>query len=210
MPGQSRKHRQLRCPDKEALPEEILPKLQAAEAKLTTVKAEARTEAVRELATYILDVSKVATSKYKAASANAFKEALKAAEQALRNPASTTEALKAASAALEKAYNDLVPRAANPMTVKGKTKVVRYSRLRKATQKVSRKRVLTIKKKKGKLTYKKVSGNRKITINKKTGVVTVRKGLKKGLYKIRVKVRSSGGYNYKVKTVTRTFKIRVK
>ena len=52
---------------------------------------------------------------------------------------------------------------------------------------------------------------KKITINKTTGKVTVKKKLKKGKYKIKVKVMSTGNATYKSsvwKTVT--FKIKVK
>ncbi len=38
----------------------------------------------------------------------------------------------------------------------------------------------------GTRTYAKVSRNRKITINENTGKVTVKKGLKKGAYKVKV------------------------
>ena len=58
--------------------------------------------------------------------------------------------------------------------------------------------------------YAKASGNKKITIAKKTGKVTVRKGLKKGTYKVKIKVKAAGTGNYKPsawKTVT--LKIRV-
>ena len=195
--------------DKHDLPNEILPMLQAAEAKLTTVKAEARTEAVRELAASVLDGRKVSTSKYKAPTADAFKEALAAAEQALRDPASTTEQLNAANAALAEATEGLVLRIKNPMVVKGKTAPVKASTLKRRNVLVLRTRVLSISKKKGTLSYKKVSGNSKITINSKSGRVTVKKGLKKGLYKVRVKVTASGGSSYTRVTLTRTFRIRV-
>ena len=67
------------------------------------------------------------------------------------------------------------------------------------------------KKGQGTLTYKKVKGNKKITINKKTGKVTVKKGLKKGTYKVKVKIKAKGNANYKASAFkTVTFKIKVK
>ena len=47
-------------------------------------------------------------------------------------------------------------------------------------------------------------------INKTTGKVTVKKGLKKGTYKIKVKVSAAGDNNYKSgnKTVTLTIKVK--
>ncbi len=57
---------------------------------------------------------------------------------------------------------------------------------------------------------KKSGGNKKITINKTTGKVTVKKKLKKGTYKIKVKVTAAGNSNYKTLTRTVTFKLKVK
>ena len=99
----------------------------------------------------------------------------------------------------------------NPLTVKGKTAKVKYSKLRKKTRTVSVSKILTTTKGTGSLRYVKLSGKKKITINKTTGKVTVKKKLKKGTYKIKVKVMSTGNASYKEsgwKTVT--FKIKVK
>ena len=63
----------------------------------------------------------------------------------------------------------------------------------------------------GKLTYSKVSGNQQIAIDKTTGKVTVKKGLKKGTYQVKAKVKAAGNANFKAsawKTVT--FTVRVK
>ena len=59
------------------------------------------------------------------------------------------------------------------------------------------------------MTYGKKSGNKKIIVSK-AGKVTVKKGLKKGTYKLVVKVRSAGDAYHKAKTVTVTVKIRVR
>lgn len=103
-----------------------------------------------------------------------------------------------------------IGKAANPMTVKGKTVTVKYSKLKKKTQKVKSTKVLKIAKNAGKVTYVKASGNKKITINKKTGKVTVKKGLKKGKYKVKVKVTAAGNANYNSITKKVTFTVRVK
>ena len=62
----------------------------------------------------------------------------------------------------------------------------------------------------GKMTYSKASGNKKITINKKTGKITVKKGLKKGTYKVKMKVRAAGNTNYNAAVKSVSFKIKVK
>jgi len=59
--------------------------------------------------------------------------------------------------------------------------------------------------KKGKKSFKK-----KLSIDAKTGRVTVKKGLKKGTYKVKVKVRAEGDANYNASAVkTVTFRIKV-
>ena len=60
---------------------------------------------------------------------------------------------------------------------------------------------------KAKASFKKTSGNKKITVSK-AGKVTVKKGLKKGSYKIKVKVTAPATKAYKA--VTKTFTITVK
>ena len=62
----------------------------------------------------------------------------------------------------------------------------------------------------GQLTYTAVNNSRKISINKKTGTVTLKKGIKKGTYKLKVKVRADGNNNYNAVAKTVTAKIIVK
>lgn len=102
-----------------------------------------------------------------------------------------------------------ITKATNPMTVSGKTKTVKYTKVRKAKQVLARKDVIALSKKKGTVTYKKVKGNAKITVDKTTGKMTVKKGIKKGKYKVRVKVTDKGNSNYKSKTKTVTVTIKV-
>ena len=86
---------------------------------------------------------------------------------------------------------------------------------------IKAKKLYKVKKAKGKVTYtrgtvklsgKKVKGAqlKKIKVNKKTGKLTLKKGLKKGTYKVKVKVKAAGNSNYKAKTKTVTVKIVVK
>ncbi|WP_406533692.1 hypothetical protein [Methanobrevibacter sp.] len=105
-----------------------------------------------------------------------------------------------------------INKAANPLKVKAKTAKVKLSKLEKKAQKLKVTKVVKFTKKgQGTLTYKKVKGNKKITINKKTGKVTVAKGLKKGTYKVKVKIKAKGNANYKASTFkTVTFKIVIK
>ena len=100
----------------------------------------------------------------------------------------------------------------NTLNVKGKTAIIKYKKLKKKARTLSVTKVIkTTNKGQGRLSYKKASGNKKITINKTTGKVTVKKGLKKGTYKMKVKVMAAGNADYKAsvwKTVT--FKVKIK
>ena len=103
-------------------------------------------------------------------------------------------------------------KAVNPLAVKGKIAGIKYKDLKNKTQILSIGDVIRfVKNGQGKITYTKASGNKKIAVNKNTGKITVKKGLKKGTYKVKVKVRASGNEQYKAspdKTVT--FKIKVR
>ena len=103
-----------------------------------------------------------------------------------------------------------INKAKNNLKVTAKTATVKYSKLKTANQTVARKSVLTVTGGKGTITYTKMNGPSKITINKTTGKVTVKKGLKKGTYKVKVNIKAAGTKNYKPLTLTRTFKIKVK
>lgn len=98
---------------------------------------------------------------------------------------------------------------ANTLTVKAKTNTVKFTKLKKKNQTIRVKKAFTVSKARGKVTYKKVSGNKKILINS-AGKVTVKKGLKKGKYKVKVKVTAAGNTTYKAgaKTVTLTIKVK--
>ena len=99
----------------------------------------------------------------------------------------------------------------NTLKVKGKTATVKYKKVKKKARTLKVAKVIKVTRKgQGKLTYAKASGNKKITINKKTGKVTVKKGLKKGTYKVKVKVTAAGNTNYRKATKQVTFRIKVK
>ena len=99
---------------------------------------------------------------------------------------------------------------ANTMTAKGKTVKLKYKTLKKKTLKIAKTKAFTIKKPQGTVTFKKLKGNKKITVNKKTGKITVKKGLKKGTYKVKVSVTAAGNKTYKKVTKKVTVTIKVK
>jgi len=100
---------------------------------------------------------------------------------------------------------------ANPLKVKVKSKIsnVKYSKLKKRNQTISAKKVFTVSKAQGKVSYKKAGGNAKIKINSR-GKIIIKKGLKKGKYKIKVKIKAAGNTEYKPASKTVTITIRVR
>ena len=112
-----------------------------------------------------------------------------------------------------------INKAANPLKMRPKTATVKYSKLKKKAQTLAVTKVIKFTKKlndkktytlssakKGKKNFKKY-----FKINRKNGKVTVKKGLKKGTYKVKVKVKAAGNSNYKASAVkTVTFTVRVK
>ena len=105
-----------------------------------------------------------------------------------------------------------INKADNPLKIKAKTANVKFSKLKKKTQVLKVSSVVKFSNKgQGTLTYNKVSGNKNIAINKKTGKVTIKKGLKKGTYKVKVKIKAKGNSNYKASSFkTVTFNIKIK
>ena len=100
----------------------------------------------------------------------------------------------------------------NTLSIKVKKPTVKYSKLRKKTQKIALKKWATVTKAQGTVTYTKVKGNKNIKVNSKTGKITIKKkGLKKGkIYTVRIKAKAAGNDMYKAKVQTVTVKIKVK
>lgn len=114
-----------------------------------------------------------------------------------------------------------IAKAANKLTLKPKTAKIKYKKLKKKAQTIKRAKMMTVSKKYGKVTYQLTGvkkGNKKIKLGKAkkdfkispaTGDIKLKKGLKKGVYKVTVKVTAAGGKNYTSATKTVTFKIKV-
>ena len=102
---------------------------------------------------------------------------------------------------------------ANTYKLKSKTVKIKYKKLKKKAKKVWGFRILS--KGQGKKTYKivkvkKAKFKKYFKINKKTGKITVKKKLKKGTYKVKIKGTAAGDDNHEAKTLTITAKIKVK
>ena len=98
---------------------------------------------------------------------------------------------------------------ANTMTVKTKTVKVSAATLKKKNVSFAAKKAFTVKKAKGKVTYKKIAGSKKIIVSK-VGKITVKKGLKKGKYTKKEKNMAAGNKTYKAKSKTVKLTIIVK
>ncbi|MBQ3370734.1 MAG: cadherin repeat domain-containing protein [Mogibacterium sp.] len=106
----------------------------------------------------------------------------------------------------------------NTLKAVGKTATVKYSNLKKRSQTLLRTKIIGLTNLgKGTKTYTVTSAlksgksyKKYFTINKTSGKLTVKKGLKKGTYKVKVKVTASGNSYYKSKSQTVTVTIKVK
>ncbi|MCR5543399.1 MAG: hypothetical protein K6F55_04550, partial [Eubacterium sp.] len=104
---------------------------------------------------------------------------------------------------------------ANTLTVKGKTVKLSVKKLKKKNLVVKKAKAMKITKAQGKVSYKLAGVNKKkfkkyFKVNSKTGKITVKKKLKKGIYKVKIKVTAAGNDKYKKVTKTVTVKVRVK
>ena len=88
-----------------------------------------------------------------------------------------------------------ITKKANTLTAKAKKVSLKAKKVKKKAQKISPKKAITVSKNVGKVTYKKLSGNKKIKVSK-AGKITVKKGLKKGTYKVKIKVTAAGDATY--------------
>jgi hypothetical protein len=105
----------------------------------------------------------------------------------------------------------IIRKSDNMLSVKSRTAKISYRKLKKKSRTLVVSKVIRFKNKGvGQLTYTAVNNSRKISINKKTGTVTLKKGIKKGTYKLKVKVRADGNNNYNAVAKTVTAKIIVK
>ena len=98
---------------------------------------------------------------------------------------------------------------ANTLVVNTKATAVKASAVKKKSQTIKPTKVFTISKAQGKVTYKKLSGSKGISISSK-GIITVKKGTKKGTYKLKITVTAAGNEKYKAKTQKVTVIVKVK
>ena len=93
--------------------------------------------------------------------------------------------------------------------IKGRTLAVKAATLKKKNITVKPAKVIKVSNAVGKVTYSRKSGSKKIVV-KKNGKVTIKKGLKKGTYKVKVSVKAAGSKNYKKFSKAVAFTVKVK
>ena len=106
----------------------------------------------------------------------------------------------------------IIPLIDNTIAVTGKTAKVKFKKVKKKSQTVAASKLFKFTDKgQGSYLFSKVKGNKKITINKTSGKVTVKKKLKKGTYKVQIKVLATGNTtNAASSWQTVTVRIKVK
>lgn len=96
-------------------------------------------------------------------------------------------------------------------TVKASKKTVKAKKLKKKAQKVS---PITVKSAVGTISYKITGGKKKakkaLKIDAQTGKITIKKGTKKGTYKVKVTVSAAGNEDYKAGSRTVDVSVKVK
>ena len=103
-----------------------------------------------------------------------------------------------------------IAKAPQNMTVFTKEITVKYSKLSKKQQTIKMDKVFNINNIHGNLSFRKVAGNPKIKIGSKNGTLIVKKGIKRGPYKVRVRVNAEGNRNFKPAHKTVVVRIVIK
>ncbi len=104
-----------------------------------------------------------------------------------------------------------INKAAQPMTASAKTKSkdVSYTTVKSKDRTFKKTELFKIEKAQGSVTFSKSNGDSKIIISK-SGNLTVKKGIKKGTYNVKIKVKAAGNKNYLSGSKLVTVKLVVK
>ncbi len=148
--------------------------------------------------------AKINATDYTAASYKAVAAAVKALNEAIAN--NDTEAIKAATATLNAAVSSAKAKSNATIKVSPLKKTYKVKKLKKKAKTFQLKAAVSSG---AKATFVKVSGNKKITVSN-TGKVTVKKKLKRGTYKVRIKVAAPATANSKAASTTVTVVVKVK
>ena len=98
----------------------------------------------------------------------------------------------------------------NPLKVDGRTVSLKAKKLKSKSQVVKSEKALRVRNAEGVVRYELARKYAQFTINQGTGDITVKKGTKKGTYKLKVIVTAAGNAKYLPGSKTVTVKIKVK
>ena len=104
---------------------------------------------------------------------------------------------------------------ANPIKVKAKTVKVSAKKVAKKKQIIAKKKIMKITGAQGQVKFKikkvsKAKYKKYFRINEKGGQIAIKKGLKKGTYKLKIKVTAAGNAKYKAGSKMITVKVKVR
>ena len=177
-------------------------KAEAAVKENEAVTAEANT-AVEESASIVSKKTGYTASTYKA-----FEAALKDLKDVLAKEGVTTEEIKTAKAAYDEAVAALKAKQAQKLTVNAVKKTLKVKNLKK---KAASYKAVKVSGNKGKVSYSaKATGKSKKALKFKNGKITVKKGTKKGTYKMTVTVKAAATDEYKAASKKVTVSVKVK
>ena len=95
------------------------------------------------------------------------------------------------------------------MTVSVKQITIKKAKVKKKKQTIAKSKAFIIENAQGPVTFEKAGGSGKLSISK-AGKITVKKGTKKGSYKLTVKVTAAGNKDYKPGSKTVKMEIIIK
>ena len=175
---------------------------------------QAKKDANSKLKKAIETAEKTSTKYWTAENAKAFQQLIEVAKQIVdQSRATTKELTRTANELLEaKKYYESVAKKPQNMEVTAAKKTVKAKTLKKAKKVV---KAIKVTGAQGTVTYKLVSVSKKkfakkFKINKTTGKIILKKGLKKGTYKLKVKVKASGNDSFIAAQKNVAVRIKVK
>ena len=103
----------------------------------------------------------------------------------------------------------IIQKAANGMSVTVNNPSVKASKTKKKSVGIAKNKIFNITNAQGKVTFKKKSGPKNLCISS-SGKITIKKGTKKGTYKLKVSVNAAGNANYEAVTKMVTIRVKVR
>ena len=183
--------------------EAVLAKADATPEEVAAAKAK-----VSEAADAVEKAVSAKASTYTKSSVAAVSAAVAAYKEAVAKEGAVADDIKAAKTALDEAVAALKAKQAQKLTVKAVKKTLKVKNLKK---KAASYKAVKVSGNKGKVSYSaKATGKSKKALKFKNGKITVKKGTKKGTYKMTVTVKAAATDDYKAASKKVTVSVKVK